>query len=159
MIKWLSKQWWAPINSYGPCVGLTLWRWGQLKVELWYAPADYETPEHVHNNSDGEFTILWSQNRSIYRKTKPILSYNIYTDPVLSKLGYNRPDYDIVGYELGLNDSYIANTPQAWGKWLSVRAGTPHAFQKGDSCMIWLVVERWKPGTKVTSPAEDFVLT
>lgn len=53
-------------------------------------------------------------------------------------------------------DAYRAHTPGVWGRWFSVRAGTPHSFGKGDSCMIWLCVERWKDGVKVTSVAEDF---
>lgn len=129
LIKWLSEQWWVPVNSYGPCVGFTLLRCGRRKVELWYAPADYATPEHTHDNSSGEFTILYSKNRRIYRR---------------------------IGTK---TDAYIANTPEAWGRFLSVRAGTPHAFSKGDSAMIWLCFETWKPGVMVTSVADDFRLT
>lgn len=117
------------IARYGPCVGLTLFKWGRTKVELWYAPASYAVPEHTHNDSDGEFTVLWSKNREIYRVID------------------------------GKRQSYIATTPQIWGRWLSVRAGTPHAFGMGDSCMVWICVERWKPGVKVTSVANDLHLT
>ncbi len=44
-------------------------------------------------------------------------------------------------------------------KTLSVRAGTPHAFKKGESAMIWICFETWRKGVPVTSVAEDFVLT
>lgn len=114
------------IARYGPCIGLTIFRWFRLKVELWWSPADYSPPPHSHNDSSGEFTILYSKNRRIWRK---------------------------VGDQV---DEYIATTPGVWGKFLSVRAGTVHAFDKGDSCMIWLVFETWKPGIRVTSVADDF---
>lgn len=140
MIKWLSRQSWAPINSYGPCIGITLWKWGRTKVELWWAPADYEPPEHTHEDVDGEFTILYSKNRYIYRKSCP------RGGPCGEKM-------------VGIGDSYIATTPDVWGKWLSVRAGTPHAFKRGDSCMIWIVKEKWLPGRKVGSMSTDFHLT
>ncbi len=117
------------IARYGPCWGITLFRWFRWKLELWYAPAWFATPEHTHENSDGEFTILWSRYRRIYRKV------------------HDR------------TDDYIAMHPYCWGKWLSVRAGTPHAFESGDSCMIWLCWQTWKKGVKVTSPADDFVLS
>lgn len=114
------------LTRYGPCWGLTLWRWGRRKVELWYAPANYETPEHRHDLSDSEFTILWARDRVIYRVID------------------------------GMVQSYRANTPGVWGRWLSVRAGTPHAFKAGATFMLWLVVQRWREGVKVTSVAEDF---
>ena len=128
IIKRLARRL-NPLARYGPCWCLTVFRWGRRKVELCYAPADYEPPEHVHPNSDGEFLILWARNRPIYRR---------------------------VG---GRVDSYTANIPPWRFKTLSVRAGTPHAFKKGDSCMIWLCFETWKKGVPVTSVADDFVLT
>lgn len=129
LIDWLACKWWTPLNRYGPCTGLTLFKLGRFKAELWHAPADFTPPEHTHECSDGEFTILYSKNRRIYRR---------------------------IGNTV---NAYIANTPEAWGKFLSVRAGTPHAFGKGDSCMVWICFEKWKHGTRVTSVAEDFHLT
>lgn len=117
------------IARYGPCIGITIFRWFRWKVELWYAPANYSTPEHAHDDSSGEFTILFARNRRIWRR---------------------------IGERI---DSYVANVPAVWGRFLSVRAGTPHGFDAGDSCMIWLCFETWRPGAKVTSVAKDFRLT
>jgi hypothetical protein len=108
---------------------ITLFRFLRWKVELGYAPADYSPPPHSHQNSSGEFTVLYARNRRIWRK---------------------------VGDRM---DEYIANVPKVWGKFLSVRAGTEHSFDKGESCMIWLCFETWKPGVKVSSVAVDFVPT
>jgi hypothetical protein len=116
------------LARYGPCIGLTIFHWGRRKVELWWAPSDYSPPPHSHKNSSTEFTILWAKNRRIWRR---------------------------VGDRV---DTYTANTPGVWGKFLSVRAGVVHAFEKGDSCMIWLAFETWQRDAKVTSVAEDFHL-
>lgn len=118
-----------PFARYGPCRGVTIFRLGRFKAELWFAPKWYAPPEHTHDNSDGEFTILWARNRPIYRVVN------------------------------GHRQWYTARTPRDWGRFLSVRAGTPHAFLKGDSFMVWICFERWKPGVSVTSVATDFNLT
>jgi hypothetical protein len=128
IISQLAKRF-NPLHKYERCWCLTVFRFGRRKVELCYCPADYESPEHVHPNSDGEFLILWARNRPIYRRT-----------------GSPR-------------DSYVANVPPWRLKTLSVRAGIPHAFKKGDSCLIWICFETWKKGVSVTSVAEDLVLT
>lgn len=117
------------IARVGPCIGLTLFRWFRFKVELWFAPASYCVPEHTHNDSSSEFYILYSKNRYIYRR---------------------------IGTRI---ESYITRMPGIWERCLSVRAGTPHGFTRGKTCMIWLVFETWKKGAKVTSVAEDFHLT
>lgn len=117
------------IARYGPCVGVTLFRLFRWKLELWFAPADYATPEHTHENSDGEFTILWAKNRMIWKRVD------------------------------GVMKAYRAHVPSCWGKFLTVRAGEVHAFGEGATFMLWLCWQTWKKGVKVTSPAEDFVLT
>lgn len=127
-----------PLSRYERCWCLTLYRVGRYKAELCYAPADYEPREHVHKNSDGEFWVLYGKNRYIYRKV-------LYDGP-----GVSGPIWAEEGYNI---DS------RSYWKLLSVRARTPHAFLKGDSPMIWICFEKWKPGTKVTSVAEDLVLT
>jgi hypothetical protein len=82
---------------------------------------------------------LWAKNRRIYRKTLPVVDsgFDMDTRCIWSKL---------LGYKIGPGDEYIADTPKVWGKWLTVPAGVPHKFEKGDSFMLWLVVETWKPG-------------
>ncbi len=142
-IKNLVKRF-NPVATYGPCRCLTIFRWGRRKVELCYAPADYEPPEHVHPNSDGEFLILWAKNRPIYRKTKWVED-SFHPDKALM-------------LTVGDGDSYLANVPPFKFRTLSVRAGVPHAFRKGDSPMIWICFEKWRKGVPVTSVADDFVL-
>lgn len=137
MLRWLASQWWIPINTVGPCIGLTVFRWFRWKVELWYAPADYSTPEHTHEDSDGEFLVLHGRGRWIWRR--PQLPWE------------DAP-------EVLMRQAYRLKGGFRW-KWLTVKAGTPHGFERGETPMIWLCVEHWKPGVKVTSVATDFVLT
>lgn len=139
---------WHPFTKYGPAIGMALWKWNRKKIELWWSPADYSPQEHAHDGCSGEFTILWAKNRRIYRKTK-WETKSICVDGVLG-----------IEHKLavGPKDEYIANTPQVWGKWLTVPAGVPHKFDAGESMMIWLVVETWKPGYNM-SLATDFRVT
>ena len=146
---------WHPFTKVGKAIGITLWRWNRKKIELWYSPADYSPKEHAHDGCSGEFTILWAKNRRIYRKTKPVLESGATRDQFGNVSGiYSK----ITGYTIGPKDSYIANTPQVWGKWLTVPAGVPHKFDTGDSFMLWVVVETWKPGYDM-SLATDFRTT
>lgn len=137
-----------PVTRYEGALGITLWRWNRKKVEIWFAKKDYSPQEHAHDGCDGEFMVLYSKNRRIYRKTmgdKPEWSsdYNCWMIP---------------RFEIHEGDEYIANTPQVWGKWLTVPAGVPHKFDTGDSCMIWLVVEKWREGYDM-SLVSDFRVT
>ena len=121
------------IARRGPCLGITVFRWRRFKVELWFAPADYAPPEHVHRYSSSEFLILFARRRRIFRRVET---------------------------PKGLRtDQYVADTRKLpWWKFrtLSVRYGVRHAFCKGASPMIWLAFETWKKGVKITSVAEDF---
>lgn len=105
MIRWLSKQWWCPINCYGPCTGLTLYRWGQHKAELWYAPAWYSVPLHSHDHVDVEFLILHAKGCYIFRHKDGIQGELVSTPQVLGKLftvkagvphGFNRSDSSLI---------------------------------------------------------------
>lgn len=144
-----------PFTTYPGAIGLTLWRWKRKKVELWWASKHCSPPEHAHDGCSGEFTILWARNRRIYRKTFPVVESGVTRD----KFGHATGIYSkITGYSVGGDDSYVAHTPGVWGKWLTVPAGTPHKFEQGDSCMVWLVVETWKEGYEMDL-IKDFRLT
>lgn len=138
---------WFTIHRYGPCIGITLFRFRRRQVELWWAPTDYATPEHSHENSDGEFLILWARNRRIWRKT-----HTLCTNGKVFKINQHKRYFDAVGR----GDEYIANVPPWRFKTLSVRAGIKHGFDKGSSPMIWLCFEKWKKGVPITSVADDF---
>lgn len=152
-----------PLAFYGPCWCLTVFRWGRRKVELCYAPGWYETPEHVHRHSDGEFLILWARNRKIYRKTH-VVHHAANMFGVMRPVKAHHEDLKWLCKHgentvvCGPGDTYIANVPPWKLKTLSVRAGVPHGFKTSTSCMIWLCFEKWRPCVPVTSVADDLVL-
>lgn len=121
-----GRSWWGLVQRVGPCWGVTLFRWGRRKLELWLAPADYAVAEHTHEDSDSEITILYAKPRRIYRR---------------------------VGDRV---DEYVASSRKYFGRWFSVRAGVPHAFDKGESRMLFLNWQTYLPGRRVTSVATDF---
>ena len=140
---------WHPFTKYPGALGITLWRWGRKKVELWIAGGNCEPPEHSHDNVNSEFTILWARNRRIYRKTKwESKSWKT----IDGRYGIT---HELV---IGPKDEYVASVPSVWGKWLSVRAGTPHKFCKSKHPMVWIVVENWI-GIGPMSLVEDFRIT
>lgn len=117
------------ISRYGPCIGITLFRWFRWKVELWASPGNYETPEHTHPNSDSEFLVLYARHRCIYKRKNGALV------------------------------EYRADFPSCLIHTLTVRSNEPHGFFSSVKPMVWLVLERWKKGSKVTSVSEDLKLT
>lgn len=128
LLEKLSKFWFVPVNVYGHAFGITLWKIGRTQVELWWAASDYSPPKHIHEFHDGEFMVLYGGKRYIWRR-----------------------------FENGVENGYVLDGKFKW-KWFSVRANTLHGFSKGETPMIWIVIEKWKEGSPVTSVAEDLKL-
>lgn len=55
-------------NRHESCVGITLWRFGQLNIELWYCPSGYTIKEHSHPEEDIELYYLFG-NSHFFRKS------------------------------------------------------------------------------------------
>lgn len=49
------------VNTYGPCVGLTLYRVGIHRAECWYIPAWYTIVEHTHPNENVELMFIFGK--------------------------------------------------------------------------------------------------
>ena len=125
------------INRKDSCVGITLFRFGRYKLELWFVPRDYACEEHTHELSSGEFFVLYGKDREIWRTVK-----GPWVKDYLQWRTSKREQYNIS------NRTYF--------KWLSVRAGTPHGFSRGATPMVFLTLTKWKKDAKITSPAIDF---
>jgi len=41
-------------NTYGPCFGISIYRWKQFTIELWFVPPGYSIPKHSHPREDIE---------------------------------------------------------------------------------------------------------
>lgn len=46
------------INRHEDCVGITLWKFGQTNIELWYCPAGYEIQPHSHPKEHIELMFI-----------------------------------------------------------------------------------------------------
>lgn len=128
------------INRKDSCWGITLFRWFRWKLELWLVPSDYACVEHTHKDSDGEFFVLYGQEREIYRRILTTKS-NDYS------LEFPRYYYTTQQYNISTRKYF---------KWLTVRANTPHGFSRGQSPMVFLCFQTYRKGCRVTSPAIDF---
>lgn len=130
-------------QKYEACLGLTLFKLGRYKLELWFAPADYEVKEHTHPNSDGEFFVVYGKNRRIW-KHKSFRGMRVKITGQHTNIAC--PDRTVEEYSIS-NRKYFRT--------LTVRANELHAFSKGTTTMVWLCLEKWKPNTNVTSVATD----
>jgi hypothetical protein len=115
------------INRYGPCVGITLFRWNRLNIELWYCPSNYDIVEHSHPSCHIELMFLYGNTEFHRRATKS-----------------------------GHIESASAKFPKNFGKKYTVPAGFYHRFNTGKSPLVFLNIERWLSGVKITSAATDF---
>lgn len=94
------------------CIGITLFRWGRRKLELWFVLASYACVEHTHKDSDGEFFVLFGKDRFIWRKFQDYYK--------IGKSTYSRETQQM--YNI---------TERPYWKWYSVRADVPHGFGRG----------------------------
>lgn len=115
------------INRYGPCVGVTLFRFRRLNIELWYCPANYTIVEHKHPSMDIELVLLFGWTTFMRRERKS-----------------------------DVQQCAAAKFPFHACKKYTVPAGWFHSFSTGKVPLVFINVEKWKPNIKITSAAEDF---
>jgi hypothetical protein len=115
---------------YESCRGITVFKFGRYKLDLWFAPADYSVKEHTHPLSDGKFWVIFGHNRVIWKYRRNNLVERV---------------------------SYTLKFPQCLLHVLRVRGNEPHGFEVGSTSMIWFCLQKWKRGVNVTSIIEDFV--
>ena len=59
------------INHHGEhCVGITLFRFGQRNIELWFINAEYTIEKHSHPEENIELMFLFGFGTTFFRKTK-----------------------------------------------------------------------------------------
>ena len=116
----------AILNRYDSCRGLTLFKWGQLRVEVWYCPAGYTIIEHSHPSEDVELMYVFGST-TFYRR-------DIRDDKVES-------------VKCGIK--YLFRK-------FSVRFFHSHWFSVGRLPLIFINFQRFLPGNKPVSAAIDF---
>ena len=118
-------------ESYGPCRGIKLFRFGRYTLHLWIIPAGYTIPEHSHPNEDIELCLLKGSNTFLYRRKSSDL-------PV---------------------ESAFVSFPRHCGRVFTIPAGYSHGFSVSKSRLIFLNFAKWKTGVKPTSASVDFQLS
>jgi hypothetical protein len=113
-------------NSHGPCKGVTLFRFFQLRVELWMIPSYYNIEEHTHPAEDVELIHLFG--RSIF-----------YRRNLNDMLVENRP---VPAF--------------SWFKKFTVKHYHSHWFSINSTPMFFINIQRFLPGCQPKSAAEDF---
>jgi len=121
------------INRHECCWGLTLWKWKQLRVELWYCPSGYEIKEHSHPKENVELMYLFGST-TFYRR---VLVAGKKTEKV----------------------EWAIMSKKFFGKTFSVKCFHSHWFTVGKWPLIFINIQRFLPGYKPESAAKDFVVT
>jgi len=132
------------INYYGPCLGITLFKWGRRKVELWLCPRHYTIPKHSHNDENIELAFLYGEaefSRKVWKERFTV------RDHLIDK----KEKYFVIESKVVSGFGSLTHT-------FSIPAGTVHWFSVSNKPLIFLNYSKWLPGKKVTSAATDFVL-
>ena len=51
------------VHRHNRCVGITLFKWGRKKLEVWFCPKDEEIEDHVHRHIDSVIVLLFGYMR------------------------------------------------------------------------------------------------
>jgi len=61
------------IHKFKNCLGITLWRWNNFQIELWFCPPKTYIPSHKHSCIDSEIFPL--KGHAIFtRETETVFS-------------------------------------------------------------------------------------
>lgn len=113
-------------NNHGPCKGITLFRFFQLRAELWYIPAYFNITEHSHPAEDVELIHLFGSS-TFYRRD----------------------------LNTGLKESVNVRMFSGFKKF-TVKHFHSHWFSINSMPMFFINIQRFLPGCKPVSAAVDF---
>lgn len=117
-------------NRYGPCRGLTLFKWGQRRAEIWYIPSGYTIVEHRHPEEDVELMYLMGSTAFCRR--------DIRTNVI---------------------ESAQVKWPANVGRCYGVKHYHTHWFSVGKWPLVFINFQKFMPGLKPKSAAIDFLET
>lgn len=124
---------------YGPCRGITLFKLGRRKIELWIIPRGYTIPEHSHNNEDIELMLLAGDGTELFRREP------YYDDVSGIKVGYSEH-----------RDNHTARFPKDFCRKFSIPAGFAHGFTVAKRRLIFINFAKWRHGVTITGAHIDF---
>lgn len=115
------------VNRYKECWGLSLFKWGRYKIEIWYAPRGFKIEKHKHPNQDIRLYFIFGHGTTFYRQRDTA------------------------------NESIVAERTIAWwniGARFNILRGDYHWFTVSRFPLIFMNIEKWY--IKPTSASEDF---
>ena len=116
-------------NSYGPCRGITLFRYEQLRVELWYIPAGYDIVEHRHPKEDVELMYIFGSSAFFRRDIR-----------------------------VGMPEMFEPKFPRDLFKTFSVKHFHSHWFSVGKIPLVFINFQTFLAGNEPVSAADDFLI-
>lgn len=120
----------AIFNKHEGCRGITLFKLGARRVELWFCPAGYAIEEHSHPKEDIELMYLFGDTLFFRRNlAKP------------EKVEWERMTW------------------KRFGAKFSVRYFHSHWFTVGRLPLVFLNFQKFREGFKPESAAKDFEVT
>lgn len=65
------------VQRFKDCLGITLFKMGRIKVELWIVPPKFRIEEHTHPSQDIKIMYLWG-NATFFRNDYIIHQYKSF---------------------------------------------------------------------------------
>lgn len=123
-------------NRHERCIGLTLWRFGQKNIELWYCPSGYEIKPHSHPNEKIELMYLFG-------------------DTEFFRIVEKMHDF-VFGKHMGVrSESFKPKWYHVFRKF-TIDYGVVHWFKVSKLPLIFINIATFKDGHKPVSAAVDF---
>ena len=113
-------------NKHETCFGITLFRLGRWRSELWFCPRGYVIKEHTHPTEEVELIYLFG-NAVFHRR-------NLITKKLDS----------------------AAVSQKNIGRRFTIRYFHSHWFEVSDRMLVFMNIQRFHPGCSVVSAAVDF---
>lgn len=122
------------INRYESCIGITLYKFGSKRAELWIIPRNYTIIEHQHSNENIELMFLFGRTTF-----------------------YRRPVYD--NQEVKVPAESLTTRWRFFGRCFSVKYYHSHWFKTTNWPLVFINFQTFLLGKKPVSAAEDFKIT
>lgn len=116
-------------NRYEKCFGITLYRFGQYRAEIWFCPSSYKIVEHSHPHENVQLMYLFGSTR-FYRRD----------------------------LNNGIVESVKAGWRMLF-KCFTVKYYHSHWFEVGGWPLIFINFQHFLPNTTPRSAAKDFEVT
>lgn len=121
------------INRHEKCLGITLFRFKQFRLEIWFCPKGYSIEEHCHPSQDIELMYLYGEATFCRRR---ILNW---------KFPENSPI-----------EMKIVRFPKDIFHRFTVKHCDSHWFSVSEKMLIFLNFQKFLPGKSPISAAIDF---